>query len=251
MAPAPSTFTVNGDRGGSSCISHSADPALRFGRAARSVESPSGPRALIGERRRRHTIWLLHSSLPLVGRLSRGTSRRDNGLASSGGANHSRRARRAAHPDPRPGAPRGPTVAPPHRGAIPRPSARSGRAGIELCRHPIFRLEPELHHVELEPSNRGKDRLPARSMWRVKELDGALLLQLEQALVKLLVPRRIRVAQPREVLRQEARNALELHERPSADGVTDGELARVDSPITSPANASSSSSRSRANSRCE
>jgi hypothetical protein len=60
-----------------------------------------------------------------------------------------------------------------------------------------------------------------------EHLHRALFLQLLQSLLKLLLPRGLLRAQRGEVLRREARDAVELHGRAGGDGVADLEQTGV------------------------
>ena len=83
--------------------------------------------------------------------------------------------------------------------------------------------------VELEIADGGQDRL-AGAVDREEDLDGALLFQLGQPGVELLVPPRAAVLDAGEALRREARHRRELDRLALAEGVADGEEPRIDQP---------------------
>src|SRR5688500_14412626 len=93
--------------------------------------------------------------------------------------------------------------------------------------YPVFRKQPKLHHLELQPADGGQDGFTAGGVRVVEDLDDPLLAKLFDALLKLLVLVDALAAEHSKVFRGEAGDAGEAHGLTGTERISDLENTRV------------------------
>ena len=105
------------------------------------------------------------------------------------------------------------------------PQRRAEVERLQPGRDAVLRLEPGLHHVELELPHRGQDQLAADRARVDEGTDRALLDELPEPAVELLAPAGVRALEPGEALGGEFGQGLVADRRAGIERVAEAEVA--------------------------